>query len=146
MPPTKFMTGNIFRGQIQNALFNQISVWTGQGIQLLGMLTEAIHTPFMSDRFLAIENAKYIFNNMRSIGDEVEFKENGIIRNRAKEVLQKAIELLESLKHEGLFNALEQGKFGGVKRPKTGGKGLSGVVQRGTNYRNPFVEPMLNRK
>lgn len=146
MPPTKFMTGNIFRGQIQNALFNQISVWTGQGIQLLGMLTEAIHTPFMSDRFLAIENAKYIFNNMRSIGDEVEFKENGIIRNRAKEVLQKAIELLESLKHEGLFNALEQGKFGGVKRPKTGGKGLSGVVQRGANYSNPFVEPMLNRK
>ena len=82
---------------------------------------------------------------MRSIGDEVEFKENGIIAI-GKEVLQKAIELLESLKHEGLFNALEQGKFGGVKRPKTGGKGLSGVVQRGTNYRNPFVEPMLNRK
>jgi len=39
MPPTKFITGNIFKGQIQNTLFNQISIWTGQGIQLLGMIT-----------------------------------------------------------------------------------------------------------
>ena len=71
MPPTKFMTGNIFRGHIQDALFNMVGIWTNQGIQLLGMPTEAIHTPFMSDRFLSIENAKYIFNNMKSIGDEV---------------------------------------------------------------------------
>ena len=51
MPPTKFMTGNIFRGHIQDALFNIIGIWTHQGIQLLGMPTEAIHTPFMSDRY-----------------------------------------------------------------------------------------------
>ena len=81
MPPTKFMTGNIFRGHIQDALFNMIGIWTNQGIQLLGMPTEAIHTPFMSDRYLSIENAKYIFNNMRSIGDEMEFKADGICRN-----------------------------------------------------------------
>lgn len=146
MPPTKFMTGNIFLGHVQNALFNQISIWTGQGIQLLGMLTEAVHTPFMSDRYLAIENAKYIFNNMKDLGSEVEFKEGGIIRNRAKEVLENAIKLLEVLETEGLFNALEQGKFGAVKRPRTGGKGLDGVVERGANYSNPFIELMKNRK
>ena len=32
MPPTKFMTGNIFRGHIQDALFNLIAVWTGQSL------------------------------------------------------------------------------------------------------------------
>ncbi len=87
MPPTKFMTGNIFRGHLQDALFNIIGIWTHQGLQLLGMPTEAIHTPFMSDRYLSIENAKYIFNNMRNIGDEMEFKEDGICRKRAKLVL-----------------------------------------------------------
>ncbi len=46
------------------------------------MPTRAVHTPFMSDRYLAI-NAKYMFGNMKNIGDEVEFKEGGIIRNRA---------------------------------------------------------------
>ncbi len=146
MPPTKFMTGNIFKGHIQDALFNMIGIWTNQGIQLLGMPTEAVHTPFMSDRYLAIENAKYIFNNMKDIGDEVEFKEGGIIRNRAAKVLNNAVELLEKIVAEGLFNALEKGIFGDVKRPKNGGKGLDGVVRKGENYMNPFVKLMKGVK
>lgn len=146
MPPTKFMTGNIFRGHIQDALFNQISIWTGQGIQLLGMLTEAIHTPFMSDRYLSIENAKYIFNNMHDIGNEVEFKDGGIIKERAKFVLDKSINLLENLEKEGLFTALEKGIFADIKRPKNGGKGLAGVTEKGSNYMNPFIDLMKNRK
>lgn len=146
MPPTKFMTGNIFRGHLQDALFNMIGIWTNQGLQLLGMPTEAIHTPFMSDRFLAIENAKYIFRNMKSIGEEMEFKEGGIVRTRAKLVLDDAIALLEKLTSEGLFNALEKGIFGDVKRSRTGGKGLSGVVSKGANYMNPFINLMKGRK
>ena len=146
MPPTKFMTGNIFRGHLQDCLFNMIGIWTNQGLQLLGMPTEAIHTPFMSDRFLSIENAKYIFNNMKSIGDEMEFKEGGIIRNRAKEVLDNAIALLEQMTSEGLFNALEKGIFGDVKRSRVGGKGLDGVVEKGANYMNPFINLMKGRK
>lgn len=145
MPPTKFMTGNIFRGHIQDALFNMIGIWTNQGIQLLGMPTEAIHTPFMSDRYLSIENAKYIFNNMRSIGDEMEFKADGICRNRAKLVLDNTISLLEDINKEGLFTALEKGIFGDVKRPKNGGKGLQGVMMKGENYINPFVELMKGK-
>ena len=145
MPPTKFMTGNIFKGHIQDALFNMIGIWTNQGLQLLGMPTEAIHTPFMSDRYLSIENAKYIFGNMKNIGDEVEFKEGGMIRNRAKDVLDNTIVLLEELDKEGLFTALEKGKFGDVKRPKNGGKGLEGVCEKGKNYRNPFIDLMKNR-
>lgn len=146
MPPTKFMTGNIFRGHIQDALFNMVGVWTHQGIQLLGMPTEAIHTPFMSDRYLSIENAKYIFNNMKNIGDEMEFRQDGIVRNRAKKVLNDAIELLEKLNEEGLFTALEKGIFGDVKRPKNGGKGLDGVTLKGNNYSNPFINLMKERK
>ncbi|MBR5843638.1 MAG: lysine 5,6-aminomutase subunit alpha [Bacteroidaceae bacterium] len=146
MPPTKFMTGNIFRGHLQDCLFNMIGIWTNQGLQLLGMPTEAIHTPFMSDRFLSIENAKYIFNNMKSIGDEMEFKEGGIVRRRAQEVLDKSIELLEQLTSEGLFNALEKGIFGDVKRSRVGGKGLDGVVEQGAHYMNPFINIMKGKK
>jgi beta-lysine 5,6-aminomutase alpha subunit len=143
MPPTKFMTGNIFKGNIQDALFNEVSIWTKQGIQLLGMITEAVHTPFMSDRYIAIENAKYIFNNMKNIGDEVEFKEGGIIQNRAKQVLNETLTLLETIEKEGLFDSLEKGVFADVKRPIDGGKGLDGVFEKGENYMNPFIEKML---
>ncbi|MDR1553153.1 MAG: lysine 5,6-aminomutase subunit alpha [Prevotellaceae bacterium] len=142
MPPTKFMTGNIFRGHIQDALFNMIGIWTNQGLQLLGMPTEAIHTPFMSDRYLSIENAKYIFNNMKNIGDDIEFKKDGIMQNRAQKVLDDAIALLEALEKESLFTALEKGIFGDVKRSKTGGKGLDGVSPKGKKYFNSFVKLM----
>src|SRR5699024_2541042 len=86
MPPTKYMTGNIFKGHIQDAMFNMASIMTHQGIQLLGMPTEAIHTPHLHDRYLSIENAKYIFSNAKDLGDEIEFKKDGIVQKRAQEV------------------------------------------------------------
>ena len=143
MPPTKFMTGNILKGHVQNAMFNMVSIMTNQGIQLLGMLTEAIHTPHLQDRYLSIENAKYVFNNARSLGEEIEFKKDGIIQNRAQEVLQNAEKLLTQIEKEGLFKTIEEGKFGGVKRTPTGGKGLDGVAKKDSGYFNPFVELML---
>ncbi len=147
MPPTKFMTGNIFRGHIQDALFNIIGNWTHQGLQLLGMPTEAIHTPFMSDRYLSIENASYIFNNMRDIGEEVEFKDGGIIKTRSQKVLNDATALLENMESEGLFSALEKGIFADVKRPKNGGKGLDGVsLKDEEHYFNPFIPLMKGKK
>lgn len=146
MPPTKFMTGNIFKGHIQDALFNMAGIWTGQGIQLLGMPTEAIHTPFMSDRYLAIENARYIFKSFKDIGKEVEFAQGGIIRRRAGDVLDNAYQLLENVKEEGLFTALEKGIFAGVRRPREGGKGLDGVTRKSSGYVNPFIELLKGKR
>jgi beta-lysine 5,6-aminomutase alpha subunit len=142
MPPTKYMTGNIFRGQIQDALFNMVTIMTGQKLHLLGMLTEAIHTPFMSDRALSIENAQYIFRTMKDFGSEVTYKDGGIIQTRANDVLTKATDLLSEIEKLGLFTTIEKGIFAGVKRPKDGGKGLSGVVFKDDKYFNPFIEEM----
>lgn len=143
MPPTKFMTGNIFKGHVQDALFNMITIMTSQKLHLLGMLTEAIHTPFMSDRALAIENAQYIFNTMKDLGSEITFKKGGIMEKRVDEVLTKAADLLAEIEKEGLFSTLEQGKFAGIKRPLNGGKGLAGVVEKEDSYFNPFIDLML---
>lgn len=143
MPPTKFMTGNIFKGHVQDALFNMVTIMTNQKVHLLGMLTEAIHTPFMSDRALSIENAKYIFNNMEDFGNDIEFKKDGIMVNRAKEVLEKAAELLKTIEGIGIFKTLEGGIFAGIKRPLDGGKGLAGVFEKDSSYFNPFIELML---
>jgi len=143
MPPTKFMTGNIFKGHVQNAMFNMVSIMTGQGIQLLGMLTEAIHTPHIHDRYLAIENAQYVFNNARHLSDEIEFKEGGVIQTRAKKVLNDATDLLNQIEKDGLFQTIEGGRFGGVRRSRTGGKGLGGVSLKDKGYFNPFIELML---
>ena len=142
MPPTKFMTGNIFRGHVQDALFNMVTILTGQKLHLLGMLTEAIHTPFMSDRALSIENAQYIFRTMHELGSELTYKEGGIMQTRANEVLRKATDLLGEIEQTGLFATLEKGVFADIKRPRDGGKGLAGVVTKDDCYFNPFVELM----
>lgn len=142
MPPTKFMTGDIFRGNVQDALFNMVTILTGQKLHLLGMMTEAIHTPFMSDRAVSIENAQYIFRTMHDLGSEITFKPNGIMQNRANEVLTKATNLLEDIEQMGLFTTLEKGIFADIKRPRDGGKGLSGVVLKDDSYFNPFIELM----
>ncbi len=143
MPPTKHMTGDIFMGNVQDALFNMVTILTNQKIHLLGMLTEAIHTPFMSDRAIAIENAKYIFRTMEVLGDEITYKEDGIMANRAKDVLNDALELIRAIEDKGLFPALEEGVFASIKRPQDGGKGLDGVFLKGEGYCNPFLGTML---
>ncbi len=145
MPPTKYMTGNIFRGHIQDALFNLAGVWTKQGIQLLGMMTEAMHTPHMGDRYLALENADYVMNNARDLGDEIEFKSGGIIQTRARDVLQRACELLEEVEQKGMFHCLAEGWFADVRRPADGGKGRDGVFERGPHYYNPVEEQLRDR-
>ncbi len=136
------MTGNVFRGQVQDALFNMVTILTGQKIHLLGMMTEAIHTPFLSDRFLAIENAQYIFRTMKDLGSELVFQPGGIIETRARDVLEKATRLLGEIETLGLFETLEKGVFADIKRPRDGGKGLEGVTAKSPGYFNPFLEEM----
>jgi beta-lysine 5,6-aminomutase alpha subunit len=140
MPPTKYMTGDVFKGYIMNVLFNFIAKTTNQGILLLGMLTEAIHTPFMQDRFLAVENARYILNNTKDFANDIEFKKDGIMQTRAQSVLDETIVFLEQINEKGLFDSIEQKLFAEVSRPKNGGKGFDGVKEKATDYYNPVYD------
>ena len=62
MPPTKHMTGDVFRGYLLDGFFNLVGALTEQGILLVGMMTEAVDTPWLSDRDLALQNVRYVFN------------------------------------------------------------------------------------
>jgi beta-lysine 5,6-aminomutase alpha subunit len=146
MPPTKFMSGNIFKGHVMDALFNLTGVLTGQSIQLLGMLTEAIHTPHLQDRYLAIESARYVMDSARSLGAELEFVPDGKVAVRVKEVMDEAEALLKHVSEAGLLAAIEEGTFADISRKRTGGKGLEGVFRKSADYWNPFLEPMLKRQ
>lgn len=140
MPPTKYMTGNVFKGHLMDGMFNLASVMTGQSIQLLGMMTEAVHTPFIQDRLLSIENAKYIFNNARHLQDEIVFKPDGIIQGRVDSVLKETTDMLETIAGKGLIKAIGDGMFAGISRSTDGGKGADGVAAKGQKYMNPFMD------
>ena len=144
MPPTKHMTGNIFKGHVQDALVNVVSAVTQQNIHLLGMMTEAIHTPFIQDRFLSVQNAKYVFGTMRDLHSEIEFKSGGQIEQRAQAVLAEAEAALAEIERIGLAAAIGKGTFAEISRTPEGGKGLDGVIRKADNYYNPFPQLMLN--
>lgn len=142
MPPTKYMPGDIFQGHIIDGMFNFTGIFTGQDIMLLGMLTEALHTPLLQDRYVSIKNAKYVFEGNRHLMGEVEFRAGGLIETRANTVLAQAVEQLEHVVEIGLFKALENGEFADVKRDPEGGRGLDGVVVKAPDYFNPFYEEL----
>jgi beta-lysine 5,6-aminomutase alpha subunit len=142
MPPTKHMTGDVFKGHLIDAMFNLTSVMTDQTIHLCGMMTEAIHTPFLGDRVLSLDNATYVMNTARHFGDEIEFKRDGIVERRATSVLRDAHALLERVREMGLMTAIERKTFADVKRSPDGGRGFEGVFERAPSYWNPFADAL----
>lgn len=138
MPPTKHIDGNIFFAHVVNTLFNLCSIGTGQHIHLVGILSEAIHTPYIHERMLAIQNTSYVFNYAKDFAAEFNIRDNGIIQQRATDVLQNAYHFLQQIKQDGLISTIEAGKFGGISRSIYGGKGSEGVFDKSNNYFNPF--------
>jgi beta-lysine 5,6-aminomutase alpha subunit len=139
MPPTKHMTGNVFEGFLYDAMFNLVGALTGQDIILLGMMTEGIHTPFLSDRDLALENANYVFGGASGLAGELVFEPGGAVERRAAQVLEECRLMLHKVAEIGMFAAIEAGMFADTVRTRDGGKGLGGVVAKQEGYVNPIA-------
>ena len=121
---------------------------TGQGILLVGMMTEAVVTPWISDRDLALQNVRYVMNAAGNLREDFHPAPDGFIATRAREVLGEAIDLLEEIKarhasvpgEPPLLSAIADGTFGLMKRPADKGRGLDGVAGKAPDYYNPATE------
>jgi beta-lysine 5,6-aminomutase alpha subunit len=142
MPATKHKSGDIFWSHRVDGLYDLVGVATEQTIELLGMMTESIHTPLLQDRFVAIRGADYVFNAARHLSDEIRWNPDGRIVARARLVLDEARVLLREVQAEGMFSAIARGAFADVKRPESGGRGLGGVVEKARDYVNPILEAL----
>ena len=77
-------------------------------------------------------------NNARHLRQEITYKKDGIMEKRANEVLAKATSMLERVAEINLMSAIEDGMFASIKRERTGGRGLDGVIKKSKRYYNPF--------
>jgi beta-lysine 5,6-aminomutase alpha subunit len=146
MPPTKYKSTDIFYSHCLDTMFNLASVVTSQGIHLAGILTEAIHTPLLQDRYQSLCSVNYVFHIARALGSEIEFKKSGFIARRARQVLDEAERFLRELKKTGLMEAISKGKFANISRAVDGGRGLDGVFEKGSEYSNPVMEQLEQKK
>ncbi|MBW1743195.1 MAG: D-lysine 5,6-aminomutase subunit alpha [Deltaproteobacteria bacterium] len=142
MPPTKYKSTDIFYSHCMDTMFNLASVTTGQGIHLAGILTEAIHTPFMQDRYQSLRSVNYVFNIARALGNEIEFKKDGFVAKRAQQVLDETEQFLKELREISLMEAIAQGRFANIHRAVDGGSGLDGVFEKDSDYSNPVMEKL----
>jgi beta-lysine 5,6-aminomutase alpha subunit len=140
MPPTRHMTGDVFRGHLLDGFFNLAGAMTGQGILLVGMMTEAVVTPWISDRDLALQNVRYVLGAAGNLHEDFWPSPDGFIAQRARQVLAESVDLLERIVDDGLLNAIGDGTFGLMKRPQDAGRGLDGVARRSSAYYNPAIE------
>jgi len=144
MPPTKHMNGDVFRGYLLDGFFNLAGALTGQGILLVGMMTEGVVTPWLSDRDLALQNVRYVLDACGGLIEDFHPPVDGFIATRARTVLAEAVELLEQIvdHHDRvpLLAAIADGTFGQMRRPADGGKGLDGVITRAPGYLNPVID------
>jgi beta-lysine 5,6-aminomutase alpha subunit len=140
MPPTRHMTGDVFRGNLLDGFFNLVGAMTGQGILLVGMMTEAVVTPWLSDRDIALQNVRYVLGAAGGLHEDFVPAPGGFIQRRAHRVLDEAVGLLERIRDETLLAAIARGTFGIMKRPPDRGKGLSGVAAHEPGYYNPATE------
>ena len=150
MPPTKHMTGDVFRGHLLDGFFNLAGAMTGQGILLVGMMTEAVVTPWLSDRDLALQNVRYVLNAAGGLTEDFHPPRDGFIQTRARQVLDEAVALLDEIATgsggadtaypQPLLAAIADGTFGAMKRPPTKGKGLDGVARKADDYDNPAID------
>jgi beta-lysine 5,6-aminomutase alpha subunit len=149
MPPTRHMTGDVFRGYLLDGFFNLAGAMTGQDILLVGMMTEAVVTPWLSDRDLALQNVRYVLDAAGALHEDFHPAPDGFIARRAQQVLGEAVDLLERiLAHPGkagLLEAIADGTFGLMRRPADGGKGLDGVARKAPGYYNPAAELLESR-
>ena len=145
MPPTKHKEGDIFFSHAYDVMSDLVAITTRQGIQLLGMMTEAMHNPFLMDRYVALKAAAYVYRGARHLGDEITFKPDGIVARRQREVFDKALHLLEEAAKDGMIAAIGKARFGDTSRLPDGGKGLDGVAERAPDYFNPFLEILEGR-
>jgi len=128
--------------------FNLVGAMTGQSILLVGMMTEAVVTPWLSDRDLALQNVRYVQRAAGGLTEDFRPPRDGFIQTRARQVLGEAVDLLEKIVEDRpakdsvsrgvpLLQAIEDGTFGHMKRPADRGKGLEGVARKADDYDNP---------
>src|SRR4029450_2367653 len=97
MPPTRHMTGDVFRGYLLDGFFNLVGAMTRQDILLVGMMTEAVVTPWLSDRDLALQNVRYVMDAVGALHEDFQPAPNGFIAQRARQALPEPSEPLEQV-------------------------------------------------
>ena len=148
---TKYMESSTREATVTHALNLLTSMLTRADIQSTITPDEGRNVPWHIYNMEACDTAKQALVGMDGLMDMVELKPSGYLRDKAREIKERAVLYLEEiLEVGGYFNAVEQGFFvdsgyyperngDGIARKIEGGVGVGTVYERDEDYLAPVT-------
>jgi D-ornithine 4,5-aminomutase subunit beta len=148
---TKYMESSTREATVTHALNLLTSMLTSADIQSTITPDEGRNVPWHIYNMEACDTAKQALVGMDGLMDMVELKPSGYLRDKAREIKERAVLYMEEiLEVGGYFNAVEQGFFvdsgyyperngDGISRKIEGGVGVGTVFERDEDYFAPVT-------
>lgn len=146
---TKYMTSCTREATVTHVLNLLISKLTSADIQSTITPDEGRNVPWHYNNIHAINTAKQSLIGMDGLMDMIELKDEGYLRDKIRELKEKAVLFMEEIiEVGGYFNAVEQGffvdsgeypsrNFDGIVRESAKGVAAGSVVPRDKDYFAP---------
>ena len=146
---TKYMESDTREATVTHVLNLLVSELTGADIQSTITPDEGRNVPWNYNNIAAISTAKQAFQGMDGLMEMIELKKDGILREKVREIKERAVLFLEEiLSSGGYFKAVEQGFFvdsgyyperngDGIARKIDGGLGEGTVFKKDADYMAP---------
>ncbi|MDO9628522.1 MAG: D-ornithine 4,5-aminomutase subunit OraE [Acholeplasmataceae bacterium] len=148
---TKYMDSSTREATVTHVLNLLISRLTSADIQSTITPDEGRNVPWHVYNIEALDTAKQAMMGMDDLMGMLEFKKEGYLVEKKREIQERAILMMEEIiSMGGYFNAVEKGMFvdsgyypersgDGIARSATGGIGAQTVIKRATDYLAPVT-------
>ncbi|MCL2564641.1 MAG: D-ornithine 4,5-aminomutase subunit OraE [Defluviitaleaceae bacterium] len=145
---TKYIESSAREATVTHVLNLLISKLTGADIQSTITPDEGRNVPWHIYNIEAVDTAKQVYAGLDGFMELVGLKDTGFLRDKARELKERAVLFLEEIAEVGYFNAVQNGFFvdsgmyperngDGIRREIEGGVGAGSVVPRHESYFAP---------
>ncbi|MBG9980123.1 cobalamin B12-binding domain-containing protein [Facklamia sp. DSM 111018] len=148
---TKYMEASTREATVTHTLNLLISKLTSADIQSTITPDEGRNVPWHIYNIEAVDTAKQVFQGLDGFNEMVQLKDEGPLREKARELKERAVLFMEAIVEQGgYFNAVENTMFvdsgnyperneDGIKREINGGIGAGTIYKRDEDYLAPVT-------
>ena len=148
---TKYIESSVREATVTHVLNLMVSKLTGADIQSTITPDEGRNVPWHIYNLEACDTAKQALVGMDGLSDMVKLKDTGYLRDKARELKERAVLFMEEMvEMGGYFAGVEAGFFvdsglyperngDGIKREVMGGIGSGTIVKRARDYMAPVT-------
>ena len=148
---TKYMDSSVREATVTHVLNLLTSKLTSADIQSTITPDEGRNVPWHIYNIEALDTAKQAFVGMDGMMEMIQLKDEGVLREKAREIKERAVLFMEEIVEVGgFFNAVQEGFFvdsgnyperngDGIARQIDGGVGANSTYQRDEDYFAPVT-------